>query len=140
MKKDWRDPKKQRDGQQKKNQEANVTGEVLQDALIISIDNIYESQVVDSGASFHATPCRKHFLYYVQDDFEQVHLGDDAPCKNVGMGKVQIMKKNGNQWLLKVVRLFPDLRKILISTTWLESKGYNLYLQIRHGRLPKDHW
>jgi hypothetical protein len=48
------------------------------DALIISVDNIYESWVVDSRASFHATPHRKHFLYYVQGDFGQVHLGDDA--------------------------------------------------------------
>ena len=40
MKKDCRAPKKQRDGQQKKNQEANITGDVLQDAFIISVDNI----------------------------------------------------------------------------------------------------
>jgi hypothetical protein len=52
---------------------------VLQDALILSLDNIYESWVVDSEASFHATPYRKHFLDYVQGDFGQVHLGDDAP-------------------------------------------------------------
>jgi hypothetical protein len=52
---------------------------VLQDALILSIDNIYESWVVDLGASFHATPHRKHFLDYVQGDFGQVHLGDDVP-------------------------------------------------------------
>jgi hypothetical protein len=70
-------------GQHEKSQEANVTGDVLQDALILSVDNIYESWVVDSGASFHATPHRKHFLYYFQGDFGQVHLDDDAPCKNV---------------------------------------------------------
>jgi hypothetical protein len=62
LKKDCRALKKQRDGQQERNQEANVTGDVLQDALILSIDNISESWVVDSGASFHATPDRKHFL------------------------------------------------------------------------------
>jgi hypothetical protein len=28
-------------------------------------------------------------------------LGDDAPCKIVGMGKVKINKSNGNQWFLK---------------------------------------
>jgi hypothetical protein len=54
--------KKQRDGQHEKNQEENVTGDVLQDVLILSVDNISESWVVDSGASFHATPHRKHFL------------------------------------------------------------------------------
>jgi hypothetical protein len=101
LKKDCRAPKKQRNGQHEKNQEANVIGDVLQDALIISVDNIFESWVVDSGASFHATPHRKHFLDYVQGDFGQVHLGDDAPCKIVGMDKVQIKQKNANQWLFK---------------------------------------
>jgi hypothetical protein len=41
LKKDCRAPKKQRDGQQEKNQEANVTGDVLQDSLILSVDNIF---------------------------------------------------------------------------------------------------
>jgi hypothetical protein len=40
MKKDYRAPKKQRDGQQDINHEANVTGDVLQDALILSVHNI----------------------------------------------------------------------------------------------------
>jgi hypothetical protein len=39
------------------------------------------------------------------------------------MGKVQIKKKNGNQWLLKEVRHVPDLRKNIISTGQLESEG-----------------
>jgi hypothetical protein len=50
-------------------------------------------------------------------------LGDDEPCKIVGMGKVQINKKNGNQWLLKEVRHILDLRRNLISTGKLESEG-----------------
>jgi hypothetical protein len=43
-------------------------------------------------------------------------LGDDKPCKIVGMGKVKIKQRNGNQWLLKEVKHVPDLRKNLIST------------------------
>jgi hypothetical protein len=50
-------------------------------------------------------------------------LGDDAPCKSFGMGKVQIKQKNGNQWLLKEVRHVLDLRKHLISTGQLASEG-----------------
>jgi hypothetical protein len=96
---------------------------VLQDALIIYVDNISESWVVDSRDSFHATPHRKNFLDYVQGDFGQFHLGDDAPCKIFGMGKVQIKKKNGNQWLLKEVRDVLDLRKNLFSIRKLESEG-----------------
>ena len=48
-KKDCRAPKKQRDGQQEKSQEANVTGDMLQDAFILFVDNIFEYWVVDSG-------------------------------------------------------------------------------------------
>ena len=50
---------KERDTQQESNHEANVTGDVLQDALILSLENIIDSWVVDLGASFHATPDRK---------------------------------------------------------------------------------
>jgi hypothetical protein len=49
-------------------------------------------------------------------------LGDDAPCKIVGMRKVKIKQRNGNQWLLKEVRHVPDLRKNVISTGKLESE------------------
>ena len=40
MKKYCRSLKKQRDGQHERNQEANVTCDVLQDALIHFVDNI----------------------------------------------------------------------------------------------------
>jgi hypothetical protein len=88
---------------------------VLQDDLIVSLDNIIDPWVLDSGASFHATPHRKYFQEYVQGDFGQVYLSGDEPCKIVGMGKVQIKLKNGNQWLLKVVRHVPNLRRNIIS-------------------------
>jgi hypothetical protein len=50
-------------------------------------------------------------------------LGGDESCKIVGMGKVKIKQKNGNQWLLKEVRHIPDLRRNLISTGQLASEG-----------------
>jgi hypothetical protein len=51
LKKDYRAPKKQRYGQQEKNMEENIIGDVLQDDFIIFVDNIFESLVVDSGAN-----------------------------------------------------------------------------------------
>jgi hypothetical protein len=74
---------------------------VLQDALIISLDNIVNSRVVDLGASFHATTHRKYFQDYVQGDFGQVYLSDDKPCKSVGKSEIQIKLQNGNKWILK---------------------------------------
>eukprot|EP00253_Pinus_taeda_P012068 PITA_12068 len=114
---------KEGDAQQENNDEANVTGEVLQDALILSFENITNSWVVDLGASFHATPYKKYFHDYVQGDFRQVCLGDDKPYKIVGMGKLLVKNQNGNQWLLKEVRHFPDLKKNLISIGQLGGEG-----------------
>jgi hypothetical protein len=96
---------------------------VLHDALIISLDNTIESWVVDSRASFHATPHRKVFQDYVQGDFGQVYLGDDEPCQIVGMGKVKIKKNNGNEWLLKEVIYIPYMSRNIISTGKMESEG-----------------
>jgi hypothetical protein len=122
LKKDCRAPKNQRDRQHEKHQEANVAGDVLQDSLILSLDNITESWVVYSRDSFHATPHRKYFQNYVQGDFRHVYLGDE-PCQIVGMGEVQIKQKNENQWLLKEVRHILDLRRNLISIGQLASEG-----------------
>jgi hypothetical protein len=103
LKKDCRDPKKQRGGQHEKNQEANVIGDVLQDDLIIYLDNITESWVVDSGSSFHATPHNNYFQCYVQGDFGQVHLGDDVPCKIVGMVWFPTGKRElKNKWVYRL--------------------------------------
>ena len=54
---------------------------MLQDALILSFENVTNSWVVDSVVSFHATSDKKYFHEYVQGDFGQVRLGDDKPCK-----------------------------------------------------------
>ena len=60
---------------------------MLQDALILSIDNIVDSWMIVSWDSFHATPYMIEFQYYVQGDFGQVYLGDDGPCNFFGKGK-----------------------------------------------------
>ena len=72
--------------------------------------------MVDSGASFHATPHKKHFHDYVQGNFGQVCLGDEIPLDIIGKGKVLINLENGKKWLLKDVKYLVGLKKNLIST------------------------
>ena len=67
-------------------------------------------------ASCHATPHRKFFHDYVQGDFGHVLLWDDEPCKIVGKGKVWITLNNKIEWMLKVVRHIPAMKRNLIST------------------------
>ena len=96
---------------------------MLQDALILFEENITNYWVVDSGASFHATPHRKHFHDYVQRNFGQICLGDKTPLDIIGKGKVLIMLENGNQWLIKYVKHVVGLKKNLISIGKLGSEG-----------------
>ena len=88
LKKDYITLKNKGDKHQETTQEANVAGDVLQDAFILALDNTSDYWVVYSGASCHATPHRKFFHDYVQGDFGHVLLGDDEPCKIFGKGKV----------------------------------------------------
>ena len=62
----------------------------MQDALILSMNNINDAWMLDLRASFHATTHRKYFSNYVQGGFGYVYLGDDKACKVVVKGKVLI--------------------------------------------------
>ena len=50
-------------------------------------------------------------------------MGDDAPCKIVGIGKVVIKLYNGNEWLIKDVRHILAMKRNLISTGQLGDNG-----------------
>ena len=51
-----------------------------EDALLLSLESVDDSWVLDSGASFHAIPHIGYFIDYVQGDFGLVYLGDNEPC------------------------------------------------------------
>ena len=57
----WSHKNKQGHGNDDDSKEANVASNDLQDDLILCLDNANDSWVIDSGASFHATPHRKYF-------------------------------------------------------------------------------
>ena len=56
-----------------------VSNKFEDDALLLSLESIDDSWVLDSSASFHATPHRVYFIDYVQGDFGLVYLGDSRP-------------------------------------------------------------
>ena len=47
-----------------------------EDTVLLSLDSVDDSWLLDSGASFHVTPHRGYFIDYVQVDFGLVYLGD----------------------------------------------------------------
>ena len=86
-----------------------VSNKSEEDALLLSLESVDYLWVLDSGASFHATPHRGYFIDYVQGDFGLVYLGDNEPCQIVGKGKIKIKLQNGNHWLLHERRHVPNL-------------------------------
>ena len=50
-----------------------------EDALLLSLESVDDSWVLDSRASFHATPHRGYCIDYVQGNFGLVYLGDNEP-------------------------------------------------------------
>ena len=50
-------------------------------------------------------------------------LGDDEPCKILGMGKVWIKLNNGSEWMLKDARHIPAMKRNLISTKQMGDSG-----------------
>ena len=123
MNKYCRAPKNKGDGKQETTQEENVVGDVLHNVLIIALDNTSDNWVVDLGASCQGTPRRKFFHDYVPCDFGHVLLGEDEPCKIVGMVKVHIKLNNGYEWMLKYVRHIPDMNRNMISIGQLGDSG-----------------
>ncbi|KAE8704670.1 hypothetical protein F3Y22_tig00110447pilonHSYRG00005 [Hibiscus syriacus] len=64
FKRDCRAPKKNTGAQES----ANMTEETC-DAMILSVNSPIESWILDSGASFHSTPCQEIMENYISGDF-----------------------------------------------------------------------
>ena len=52
-----------------------VSNKSEEDTLLLSLESVDDSWVLDSGASFHATPHMGYFIDYVQGDFGLVFWG-----------------------------------------------------------------
>ncbi|KAE8735860.1 Cytochrome P450 90B1 [Hibiscus syriacus] len=103
---------------------ANVTEETG-DAMILSVNSPIESWILDSGASFHSTPCQEIMENYVSGDFGKVHLADDETLKIVGKGDIRLKLPNQTTWKLTGVRHIPGLKRNLISVGQLDGEGYS---------------
>ena len=92
--------------------------------MLLSLEFVDDSWVLDFGVSFHATPHRGYFIDYVQGDFGLVYLEDNEPCQIVGKEKFKIKLQNGNYWLLQEVRHAPRLSRNLILAEQLGDEGH----------------
>ena len=109
-----------------------------EDALLLWLKNVDDSWVLDSWASFHATPHRGYFIDYVQGDFGIIYLGDNEPYHIVGKGKVKIKLQNVNHWILHEVRHVPKLSRNLISAGQLANEGCVVTFNDKNWKISKS--
>jgi len=80
--------------------------------------------VLDSGCSYHICPQRDWFVTYQPIDGGTVLMGNNMPCKTIGIGSIKIRMHDSIVGTLSNVRHVPDLKKNLISLGTLNSNGY----------------
>ena len=72
-----------------------VSKKSYEDALLLSLESVDDSWVLDFGASFHATPHRGYFIDYVQGDFGVVIWGTMNPVKLLEREKLRLSCRMG---------------------------------------------
>ena len=114
-------------GKKKEDNSANIIEEVVNDdALICCVECLVESWVMDSGASFHAIPCKDLMLNFRAGNYGKVRLADDETLDIAGMGDINLRTTLGTSWTLKDVGYIPGLKKMLISVGQLDKEGYRV--------------
>jgi hypothetical protein len=125
-------------------EEKDTTVVALDGDVVFAFDEAYanitcdESRwVVDTAASFHINPHRDFFSSYTSGHFGWVRMRNEAKCKIVGMGDIQLETDIGCKLILKDVRHVPEMRFNLISIGKLDDEGYHNYHGGGHWKLSK---
>ncbi|GKA32116.1 retrovirus-related pol polyprotein from transposon TNT 1-94, partial [Tanacetum coccineum] len=96
--------------------------------------------IMDYACFFNISPNQDWFVTYEEFNGGHVFMGNDSPCKVVGIGTIRINMHDGVVRTLTDVRHVPDLKKNLISLGVLDSKGFkytneNGVLRVSKGAL-----
>ncbi|GJZ01348.1 retrovirus-related pol polyprotein from transposon TNT 1-94 [Tanacetum coccineum] len=93
------------------------------DALVCCVENTVEDRIMDSGASFHATYCKKELERFKLRS-GKVRLADDKTLDIAGVRDVVLKTSFGTSWTLaESMRLRAEAQKMLwadsVSTAYL---------------------
>ncbi|KAH9685877.1 Integrase catalytic domain-containing protein [Citrus sinensis] len=85
--------------------------------------------ILDTGATYHLCPIKEWFTDFRNLESGAVVMGNDQPCRTMGIGTIWFKMYNGMVKELKEVRYVPTLKKNLISMGVLEAKGYKVIIE-----------
>ena len=84
--------------------------------------------MINSGASFHATPRRDFFASYKSSNYDVGRIDNKDTLPIVGVGGIHVKKNLSYKFVLKNMRYVPDLRLNLIAPGKLDNDGYINFL------------
>lgn len=90
-----------------------------------SSDHPTYSCILDSACSYHTTLNKDLLDNYMLVNSNSIMIGNDDPCKVVGIENIKIKMFDGVVWTLCDVKHITDLRKNLIILGTLDHKGFN---------------
>ena len=85
--------------------------------------------ILDTGAIYHLCPIREWFTDFSELEYGEVVMGNDQPCRTMGIDTVRLKIFNGMVKELKEIRYVPTLKKNLIFVGTLKAKGYNVTIE-----------
>ena len=91
-------------------------------SALVAADEIVDSWILDSSCSYHLCLHADWFHSY-SSAIGVVSMGNNAPCKVVGIGTVKIRMFDEAIRVLGNVRHIPKMRQHLISLGYLEANG-----------------
>ena len=94
------------------------------DALLSIDDGLTQKWIVDTGVSFHVTPCLECFTTFDAGNYGKVYLGNNSACNIDGLGTIHLSLDNGQELVLKDVRYVPGIKKSLLSVGQMDLHGY----------------
>ena len=111
--------------------------EDIGNALILTVNSLVESWILDSGALYHCTSYYKIMENYISGDFGKVDLADVETLKITRKNDIQV--RLPNMWKFKDVICIPSFKNKnkkslwinLIRSGWKINKGA---MVIAHGK------
>ncbi|KAH9782773.1 retrovirus-related pol polyprotein from transposon TNT 1-94-like protein [Citrus sinensis] len=85
--------------------------------------------ILDTGATYHLCPIKEWFTDFRNLESGAVMMGNNQPCRTMGIGTIRLKMFDGMVRELKEVRFVPEIKKNLISVGALEAKGYKVTIE-----------
>ncbi|KAH9717385.1 hypothetical protein KPL71_021793 [Citrus sinensis] len=109
----------------RKDESSNYSLSITPAAYVASLSE----WILDTGATYHLCPIKEWFTDFRNLESGAVVMGNDQPCRTMGISTIRLKMFDGMVRELKKVRFVQALKKNLISVGALEAKDYKVTIK-----------